>query len=371
MDFLEININKSWDKATFLRLISAFAREADFKSFLDMTDDIYNFFKTSNDREIWNKIREIDDLLDKYVQKFSNIYPPKLPLSKIASNWNLHFKDGIEVYSNGITYGWLEENLDLHNFRLYNHVPFQFRLGIGVHKGHFAIEEEGLLKDAFNMLAKSIRNYKVLQAYGRQQTEKFREIGEKEFDAKTYTKLTDQKYEVSSYSRLTIVSFYAFVEAFVNSIGFSYLKRNEATLSESDKEILFGKKKGRYLMLRSKMELFQKIIRIDKKAVLITSDENQMLKCAQSFFNDYEELRNAAVHYSPVKTNIWLKNKDWVEKAEDFSKVSIELSLKLWNSCYPNIGSPEYLGKLDYDLHLNNANQRLERLEDIIKGLKE
>ncbi|WP_443938759.1 hypothetical protein [Pedobacter sp. MW01-1-1] len=371
MDPLEISVNKSWDKAMFVRLISAFAPEADYMSFLDMTDDIYKFFKTSTDNEISNRLKEINDQLDRYVYEFSKIYPPLLPISEIAANWSLLLNDGGEIYSYGINYGWLEGIFDLRNFRLYNYVPFQFRLGIGVHKRHFAIEEEGLLKDAFNMLAKSARNYKIMQMYGQQQTEKLSKIGEKEFDPKTYTKLTDQKYEVSSYSRLTIVSFYAFVEAFVNSIGFSYLKRNESTLSEDQKEVLLGKKKGRYLMLRSKMELFQKIIRTDKRAVLILSDEIQMPECAKSFFSDYEELRNAAVHYSPIKTNIWLKNKDWVQKAEDFSKISIELSLNLWNSCYPNIGSPEYLGELNYNLHLKNANERLDPIEDITKGLRE
>ncbi|MBK9743043.1 MAG: hypothetical protein IPO94_08800 [Saprospiraceae bacterium] len=46
--------------------------------------------------------------------------------------------------------------------------------------------------------------------------------------------------------------FYAFVEGFVNSVGYSYLIKNTNKLDETDKEILNGFRKGNFLPLKSK-----------------------------------------------------------------------------------------------------------------------
>ena len=271
----------------------------------------------------------------------------------------------MKFFSYGITYGWLEELMDLSNYRLYNYVPYQFRIGLVAHKGHFGIEEEFLLKDSFNAFVKAENYYDTLFEFGNVEKIKHEKIGSKEFDIDTYKQITDLKYEVSAFSRLSVISFYAFVESFINSVGYSFLQRHRNTLTEDEKEILQGVRKGRFLQLKSKIEKFQKIIRDDKKAIIITSDDGQIKEPFLTFFNDYEDLRNSSVHYSPLKDQIWLRPNDWLDKAKHFSKLSIDVALQFWRACYPNFNDPEYLGKLDYDFHHKIATDRFIRIEKI------
>ena len=81
------------------------------------------------------------------------------------------------------------------------------------------------------------------------------------------------------------------------------------------------------MQLKSKIEKFQKVIRGDKKAVIITSDDGQIKELFLAFFNDYEDLRNSSVHYSPLKDQIWLRLNDWLDKGKHFSKLSIDVAL--------------------------------------------
>jgi hypothetical protein len=182
----------------------------------------------------------------------------------------------MKFFSYGITYGWLEELMDLRNYRLYDYVPYQFRIGLVAHKGHFGIEEEFLLKDSFNAFVKAENYYDTLLEFGNVEKIKHEKIGSKEFDPDTYMQITDLKYEVSAFSRLSIISFYAFIESFINSVGYSFLQRHRSTLTEDEKEILQGVRKGKFLSLKSKIERFQKIIRSDKKVIIITSDDGQI-----------------------------------------------------------------------------------------------
>jgi hypothetical protein len=151
----------------------------------------------------------------------------------------------------------------------------------------------------------------------------------------------------------------------VNSVGHSYLTKNVDSLNESDKELLAGFKKGRFLQLKSKVEKFQALIRPDKKVEIIVSDDKQVPDDFKKFFEYYEQLRNSAMHYSPIKERIWMRPQEWIEKAIEFSRLAMQVSLKFWIACYPNSNGPEYLGKLDYDLHLDKAVKRTEKIRQI------
>ncbi len=52
-------------------------------------------------------------------------------------------------------------------------------------------------------------------------------------------------------------------------------------------------------------------------------------------------------------------------KHSEFSKLSMKVSLEFWKACYPGSDGPEYLGKLDYDLHMNKATKRAEKIQQI------
>ncbi|NOX34395.1 MAG: hypothetical protein GXP56_11790 [Deltaproteobacteria bacterium] len=71
------------------------------------------------------------------------------------------------------------------------------------------------------------------------------DVIESNFDKDSYDKLNLLKFNVSAYSRLAIISFYSFMECFVNTIGFDFYYRHKNNLDVKKSEILKGKKKGR------------------------------------------------------------------------------------------------------------------------------
>lgn len=99
-------------------------------------------------------------------------------------------------------------------------------------------------------------------------------------------------------------------------------------------------------------------MRSDKKAKIILSDEKQLKEPFRSLFEDYEALRNSSVHFSPGKTRIWLKPHDWVKKAQESSKLTIEVALLIWKSCHESDKGPDYLGRLEFDRLIKIAENR-------------
>lgn len=358
-------VNGTFDLVVYLQMMGAFVPGADFRAIKNIVIATFDFLKESPEEVVVERLPELRKTLNKMSELFIKKFPLKTDIKTIAKTWNDLFKNESEVFSDGITYGWLEELMDLGNYKLYDYVPYQFRIGLVAHKGHFGIEEEFLLKDSFNALIKAEKYYDVLLKFGDIKKDKHEKAGHKEFDTNTYDQITDLKYEVAAFSRLSVISFYAFIESFINSVGYSFLQRHKKNLTEDEKEILQGLKKGRYLPLKSKIERYQKVIRSDKKAIIITSDDEQIKEPFLTFFNDYEDLRNSSVHYSPLKDQIWLRPNEWLDKAKHFSKLSVDVALQFWNACYPNLKEPEYLGKLDYDVHHQSAAERYNRVEQI------
>lgn len=359
----ESRLNQAFDIAVYLQLMGAFEPYVDFQEIKVIVTETYNFFQNSSREDIEDRLPLIKSTLQKMADLFIKKYPPKKTISEIAKDWNKLFKEKQSVFNYGLLYGWLEEQMDLSHYHVYNHVPYHLRIGLGAHKGHFSIEEEFLLKDAFNTLIKAEYYYNLLDKLGNICNQNTENHSQEDY-FNNYTKLTNIKYEVAAYSRMTIVGFYSFVECLVNSIGYSYLKRNPH-LNLKDKDTLLGLKKNSYLSLKSKIEMFQRIIRVDHQVIIRTTDEKQVKKSFASFFSEYESLRNSSVHYSPLKKHIFLTPFDWLDHARKFSRQATELSIEFWKACFDSSEGPEYLGKLDYDEHYKNAKQRLTEIKNI------
>lgn len=370
MNNLEIEVNECFNIAVYLKLMSSFLPEIDFALVSKMVEDTYEFFKTSDEKAIAERLPYIKENLNKMAAPLVSTFPLKKSIDKIALEWDKFFKNDSEIYSYGLEYGWLEDRMDVQNLLQYNHVPYHFRIGLYAHKGNFGIEEEFLIKDSFNILVKAQKSFDQLKKYGEFKQKILTEEGKKDFDQATVRKITDLKYEISANSRLAIISFYAFVEYFINSLGYSHAKRNSTTLSEPDIEILNGKKNGRFLQLKSKIERYQSLIRRDGKIIIVTSDENQIKEPFISFFNIYENLRNSAVHFSPTKDPIWLKPAEWIEKAEHFSKLSLKVALEIWKSCLPSLPYPDYIGRLDHKIFMDKAKLYIQNLENVNEEMK-
>lgn len=362
---LQNKINELIDQTVYLQIMGSFVPNIDYRQINEIVISTHEFIKNSTVEEVENKLPELWKVLNKMTSLFMAKFPLKRELKVVATEFNEFFKTGNDVFSYGLEFGWLDAQMDLCELKFYSDTPYHYRIGLAAHKGNGSIEEDFLLKDAFNILIKAKYYQKLLVDYGDKLKIIEEQKGKKEFTHETYHRITDIKFEVAAYSRLSIISFYAFVEGFVNSVGYSYLIKNTNKLDETDKEILNGFRKGNFLPLKSKIEKFQSIIRKDKRIVIIVSDNRQIPEDLKYFFEYYEQLRNSAMHYSPIKERIWMNPQDWINKAIDFSKLSMKISLEFWNACYPNSDGPEYLGKLNHCLHMNNAKKRAEKIQQI------
>jgi hypothetical protein len=367
---LHDEVNDLIDLVVYLQIMGSFVPNADFRQIKEVVTSTHDFIKISSDETVKNRLPELQSVLNKMTSLFMGKFPLKRELREITAEFNAFFKAGNDVYSYGLEFGWLNAQMDLRALDFYADTPYHYRIGLAAHKGNGSIEEDFLLKDAFNILVKAEHYQKLLIDYGKKLKENEEKKGKKEISQELYHQIADIKFEVAAYSRLTIVSFYSFVEAFVNSVGHSYLMKNIDTLDESEKELLHGFKKGRFLQLKSKIEKFQVLIRPDKTAKIIVSDNEQVPDDFRHFFEYYEQLRNSAMHYSPIKERIWMRPQEWIDKARNFSKLSMKVSLGFWKACYIRSDGPEYLGKLDYDLHLDKANKRAEKIQQIERDRK-
>lgn len=364
MSKLQEKVNEVVDLLVYIQLMGSFIPGSNYNEIREIITSTNDFLRNSPEKEVKVKLplvkKGLDNISNAYMQRF----PLKKPLREVTVAFNEFFQNGTDVYQFGLEYGWLDEQMDLSNLSFYEDMPYQYKIGFGAHIGKGGIEEEFLLTDAFNVLVKAEDYFQLLAKYA-DHLKKMESQEGFQFGNDSYENITAIKYEIAAYSRLTVISFYAFVEAFVNSVGFNYLSRNRSSLSASEKEILNGTKKGRFLSLQSKLEKYQGIIRRDGKPVIKTTDSNQIIPPFKTFFDDYSDLRNASVHFSPSKEKIWLRPEDWLDKAMHFGHLSTEVALRFWQACYPGSMGPLYLGKLDFNLHMEKATKRIKTVSEI------
>lgn len=253
--------------------------------------------------------------LDKILNGCKHNFPPKKELSEISFAYNQLLGSDSNIFSYGIPFGWLDSYLDTSK-HFSSDIPYQARIGTGFHAGNWSLEEMFLLDDGFFFLVSAEKELEILHDL----KEKITESENKGYlDEDIYYAARTINLNTCSYARNSIVNLYSFIECFVNSIGYDYYLRNESKLSEDEKELLQGRKKGTYVSLEYKVEKFHQLIRKDRKQVFCVSDEKQIREPFKSFFAEYKEIRDAAMHYSPNKKSIWIKPTDWTLKAQNNS----------------------------------------------------
>lgn len=344
-----------------------------------LSTEKYNIVKNP---ELKNELTETNDIVKKadhntlllngpYIKQhlqliadyFIKRYPPKKSIEEIASEFNSFFKVK-NPFSTGVEFGWLNSIMDLSANNWPKDLPYHTKIGIGHHAGYANMEDEFLIRDAFYTFVKAEDSYEKLLKLKDKLKEKDNVL-ELNFDKKVYDQITLIKFNVCAYSRLSILSFYSFIECFVNTVGFDFYYRNRDILNEKESEILQGRKKDRYLQLEYKLQKFPTVIRQDKKQVIFVKDESQMKDPFKTFFKEYKELRDASVHYAPLKEKIWLNPLDWITKAREFKDLTIDAALCFWKACYPQSDGPEYIGKLDQNKHFELAQKRLQAEKEI------
>ncbi|ACV63043.1 hypothetical protein Dtox_2226 [Desulfofarcimen acetoxidans DSM 771] len=321
--------------------------------------DLGDFLKNCSDQELDMKRDSINELLVNLYNNYKQYFKPKKGMKRIGLEFNELFKSNQDLYLIGIEYGWLDERLDF-LIPLPENLPYHTKIGIGHHAYCINIEEEFLIRDAFFMLVNAEKIYKRMHLLASKYKTEDLDIDSDE-ERELFSNFNQT---ISTYSRLGLLSFYSFIEAFINSVGYDYALRNKNHLTDSEREILLGKKKGSYISLEYKIEKYQEIIRDDKKSIIKTLDMNQMKEPFLTLLTQIKGVRDSSVHYSPVKEKIWNKPDEWISKIKITSQLSVEAAIQFWNACYPQKELPEYLHKLNYEKHYSIAERRLSMISD-------
>lgn len=342
------------DLLDYLELMAAILPNFDYWKMLGVAENTRQFLRVSNDYELAQNLHKIKELTENQAESLMKDCPPKLSIAQIAEKFRT-LRDREDIINTGVTFSFLNELMDLSRFNWYADTPYHYRIAVGPLKGGGGIEEEFLLKDAFAMLKRAEFNFELLT----RAAVVFRT--REHPDASIHRYITDIKYDVANYSRQSVLTFFSFIECLINSIGFDYLFRHEKALSHENILILKGlKKNGGYMSLKHRVESLQAVIRVDKKIVLKLADEQQRKEPFISFFNRFEALRNASVHYSPMKHMIWRSPNDWINQAREFCDIALAVGTEIWKACYPESEGPLYLGKLNKAKQLSLADGRIE-----------
>ena len=325
----------------------------------EMVQNLYDFIKNSANEELSKKENEVHQFLDSIIEKYKDRFENIKDIDTIANEFNKFFKDNNNIYSTGIEYGWLIETFNYLKLPDANYLPYQSKIGLGIHAGNISVEEEFLLRDAFYLLVKAKDTFDKMHEYSNflKQNESFKE------NQYVLRALTNTNQIVATYSRLSILSFYSFFEAFINSIGYDFYCRNKDNLTDTQKNNLLGRKSNNsnnFLSTEEKIERLQQIIREDKTIVLKIKNKKRTSTDYKLFFDEIKWLRNSSVHFSPNKESIWRKPYEWIEKAKTTSILTLKISSEIWKAIYPTKNLPEYLNELRYDLNYDKAKQRLQ-----------
>lgn len=304
-------------------------------------DSVNDFVKHANSERIILEGPSILNQIEPLFVTTKKLYPPRIDINTISKRFNEYIKNNPEYIRYGIDFGWLNSLLDCkaiyHGF-----LPYHTKVGLAIHARMFSIEESVLLRDAFYFI--------VLGEKQIERLENLRKQGARSYSNKQdfYNKGSSINMNVGTFSRTCLLNAYSFVETYINSIGYDYYMKNKNELAPSIAELLLGKKNGRYLSLEKKMEVILSII--NHGSTINLSDKNQIHEPYKFFFDECKEVRDASVHYSPIKAAIIRQPFEWIEKAQKYLFASLEVAKDYWKKCYPNQGYPDYLDLLDYQI---------------------
>ncbi|MCD4656691.1 MAG: hypothetical protein K8S87_04015 [Planctomycetes bacterium] len=279
----------------------------------------------------------------------------KCPLKVSLDDFAKRFNEIIRSKKHVMTLGELFSYIDLSKLTYLRFLQDPLHTKILISKNpQTRIEDSDLLGESFFLLVKAeneLKKHKIVK-----QKEKNQLI-------RRYLSLLNSN--ISLYSKLSCVNFCATVESFVNSIGYDYFMRNKQNIEESD--VMFTKLQGYklssngrpiYLSLINKMKYFVKVLTNNNVEI---NDSIEPFKT----FSGHTEIRDSSVHYSPIKEEIFKLPVDWVTKANDVAKSSIEVCKRIWELCYPTKTQPDYMHQFDWNYWYKNAEERLKMEEEM------
>ncbi len=183
--------------------------------------EAWEFLKHADETDLIKKGPMTLSLLEKVVNYYMDFAKLKVDMNQINHEFNSFFKNSKELYSFGLEYGWLQGVMDCSNFGFPDDLPYHTKIGIGHHAGSANVEEEFLLRDAFYLLALTEQAYNDMHKFHKLHSNIDDEIRIKDIIYKLYS----LNQNVALLSRIALQGYYSFLEAFVNSIGYDYLKK--------------------------------------------------------------------------------------------------------------------------------------------------
>lgn len=339
-----------------LALVKAYGPEAD--EIRSVLNSVSEFLRTASSRDIRERGKELEAILSRAIRVQETILPKKKSVREITRDFSLLVKAEPDVWRFGIQSGWLSERFDLSRLPQAEDLPRHARIGIGLHAGQVSVEEGSLIDDAFFLLVRARKSFEVMMRCADSRSLEAREpsVGHRALNALNSS--------VCTYSRIGVLTAAAFVEAFVNSVGWNEAA-TRSDLSEQEKAELQGTRNGRYLNLESKLERIPRIIRADKLSPIILSDEKQRREPFISFLRETKEVRDASMHYAPGKAPILHPPQEWLRLVEAAVKHAVAVAREFWSACYPGRQQPRYLAGLYYEGLLQHALDRLTAAEAV------
>ena len=335
-------------------------------NFRKEVEEAKDFVYHSASEDFLARVNVVSQHLDELVLKATSLLPSKVSTGEIAREFGkLLNEQGESIYSTGVAFGWLNRLIDCSPIGLDNDLPYHARVGLSTHAGYSNVEERFLLLDAFYLL--ELANYcnEKMLAMASQFSPKGLA------DRKDYLTVSVANQNVGSAARLCVFSFYAFVEAFVNSIGNDFATKNLPNLTPNEVEILHGTREQRYLSLEQKIKFFPRIMRKDKASPIVLIDKKQHKDPFLTFFSAIKEVRDASTHFGVGKACIWRIPQEWLTFAESTSQNSVEVASAFWEACYPRQSKPGYLLGLNYDALREAAKTRLDTTRQIVSLRRE
>lgn len=314
---------------------------------------IGDFLKTASSRDLQTRGRELESLLRKGTKPRKGLVPSR-DAEAIGRDFIILGRDQ-DLWRYGVTYGWLEQQFCPPILGLPSDLPPHARVGLGVHAGSAAIEEATLLDDSFFLAAMTARAYEIMAARARQTVEP-RDAAETQA---MHNVINGLNMNVGTFARLAVVTAASFVESFINSVGASHAARH-SEIAEVVIEQLTGMRKGRFLSLETKLERLPALIRSDGTSPLRITDEAQREEPFRRFLAETKEVRDAAMHYSPMKAPIICTPQEWVARANTAVDDAVEVAQQFWSACYPGAAQPSYVYGLEREQFQKRAKDRLE-----------
>lgn len=262
-------------------------------------------FQPLNDLEVTNNsLKDIFDRTNKY-GNFQVTFAELLNIIELPKNKKLFAKD----------------------------LPLHARIGFGRLLGGNITEEYNLLEDA-------IFHYKLSHFYLEEFNTLVTDIKKSSYEDPKFAEFYRmQRVNIICHSRTTIQLFFQFLESFVNSVAFNYLRLQEDTLNKENMEILNNKQ----------MDLLDRI-----QSVIKIINPNHKLEEYKEMFDIYPKIVSNV--YKPIieynektKSVLMINDEGWMKNMIAVYGLVKGVSMIFWQECYPDQGLPEYLNFLNFD----------------------